>query len=131
MTIDVAVSRITLFSVFMDKTAEFYNAIGLNLQKSRGEWSGEYHYLDILEHGGQRIFFEIHPLKSGLPVVSPHGLGFDVENVPEVLKKLMEMDTPVSRPGNPKMYFCCTLAETRDPDGRTVTITQHGKVKPA
>ncbi len=124
MTNNVVVSRITLFSSKMDKTAEFYNAIGLSLQRS-GSWSGYYNYLDIIKNNGQDIIFEIYPLEFGSPVISPQGLGFDVDNVPIVLKNLMEMETPVLRPENPRMYSCCTLAIVRDPDGRTVTITQH------
>ncbi len=134
MTNNVVVSRITLFSAKMDKTAEFYKTIGLNLEKSIHGWGPLYSYLDILENGTQEIVFEIYPLNSE-KAISPHSLGFDVENLPQVIKRLMETGAPLIRPQilrkNLGLSDKCTIAIFEDPDGRTVTITQHGKVKPA
>lgn len=130
MTTNVVISRITLFSADIDKTAEFYKVIGFNFEKS-GSWSGKCHYLDVVKQKGQDIvIFEIYPLGSE-STVSPYGFGFNVENVPQILQKLIEMGAPVLRPGNPRVYNYCTLASVKDPDGRTVTITQHDRVKPA
>jgi len=128
MTTNIVVSRITLFSENMDKVAEFYKAIGLNLEKS-GSWGGNYNYLDIIKHDKQNIIFEIFPLWSKT-ITSMQGLGFDVVNVPQVLQKLIEIGAPVLRPSNPKIHARCTLASVKDPDGRVVTITQHGKAEP-
>ena len=125
MTTNVVVSRITLFSSKMDLAAEFYNAIGLNLGKSVHGWGPGYNYLDVIRNKEQDIIFEIYPLAYGTPVVSPQGLGFDIEGLQQTLQKLVAMDVPVIRPGNPRVYSHCSLAVVRDPDGRSVTLTQH------
>lgn len=134
MITNVVVSRITLFSANMDKTAEFYKAIGINLKKSVHGWGPYYHYLAILDGSGKHVIFQIYPLKEE-HVVSPQGLGFDVENISEVIGKLMEIKTLLLRPWilkkHPEMRDGCTYAAFQDPDGRTVSITQHGKAKPA
>jgi catechol 2,3-dioxygenase-like lactoylglutathione lyase family enzyme len=130
VTTDVILGRVTLFSANMDLASEFYNVIGFHFEKS-GSWSGKYHYLDIIKHGGQDITFEIYPLSEpGLPS-RPHGLTFDVRDLPRLLNKLKDMGIPILRPKNPRVHAHCTLAVVSDPDGRTVTITQHGKVRPA
>lgn len=118
----------------MDKTAEFYKAIGINLEKSVHGWGPNYHYLGVMDNGGQHIIFEIHSLPFGI-VISPKGLGFDVENLPEVMGRLMKMNVVLLRPWiltrRPELRNGCTYAVFKDTDGRTVSITQHEKVKPA
>lgn len=134
MTTNVSVSRITLFSADMDKAAEFYKAIGLNLQKSIHGWGPNYNYLDVIDNGGQHIIFEIYSLRSGT-IVSPQGLGFNVENLPDVIGRLVEIKAPLMRPWilkkRPEILYKCTYATFQDPDGRTVSLTQHEKVRPA
>ena len=139
MTSNVVVSRIILFSKNMDKVVEFYNAIGLNLAKTHHGWGPDYSYLDVLENNEQHFFFEIFPLPElgteAPTVMSPQVLGFATVNLPDVINKLMGMGAPLVRPKilerRPGLASGCTLATFKDPDGRVVTITQHGHAKPA
>lgn len=130
----MVISRITLFSSDIDKTAEFYKAIGLNLAKSVHGWGPHYSYLDILKNGTQDIIFQIFSLDAG-HMIAPQNLGFDVEDLSSVIGKLIEMKAPLLRPfilmKHPEMRDGCTRAVFKDPDGRTVSLTQHGKVKSA
>jgi len=132
MTNNIVVNRITLFSADIDKTALFYGAIGINVEKTFHGWGPLYHYLDILKHNEQSLIFEIYSLPSGA-VISPQGLGFDVENLSEIIGKLIEMKAPLVRPRILTEYpkFCddCIYATFKDPDGRTVSLTQQSKVK--
>ena len=121
MTSNVILSSITLYSVDPFKTAEFYNTLGLHLNPSYG-WTGYESHLDILEREGQKVFFKIHSAKS--PNVIVDRLGFKVENVAETLKKLIELGVDVLRPTDPRVQSHCTIAEIRDPDGRSVTLYQ-------
>ncbi len=134
MTTNVALSRISLFSAEMDKAAEFYKAIGLNLQKSVHGWGPHYNYLDIIKNNDQTIIFEIHSLRPGT-VISPQVLGFDVENLPEVFGKLIKMEAILVRPWilkkHPEFLDKCTRVTFQDPDGREVSLNQQKKVRPA
>jgi catechol 2,3-dioxygenase-like lactoylglutathione lyase family enzyme len=130
----VVLTGVSLFSADIDRTAEFYKAIGLRLQKSVHGFGPNYNYLDVLEENGIHVIFEIHPLRQG-QIASPQNLGFNVVNLPEVVKKLMEMGAPLVRPGmltrHPEWLSGLTLAEFKDPDGRRVRISQHERTKPA
>lgn len=127
MIAEVVVSGITLFSTKMDEAAEFYNAIGLDLNKSVHGWGPDYHYLDVLMHNGRKTFFEIYQLQPGSSV-SPEGLRFDVENLAKVFRKLTELKAPLLRPlilkKRPELCRSCMIMAFKDPDGRTVTIHQ-------
>ncbi len=129
MTPNAGLSSITLFAADMDKTASFYQALGINLEKTC-EWSGYRHYLACLTGYGTNQFLEVHPLQPG-QTASAQGLGFNVDNVPEVLRKLLELGAPVTRkPASERLYQYATHITAKDPDGRTVRIHQRDE-KPA
>ena len=125
MTLNVAISGIALFSYHLDKTAEFYNALGLHLQKSIHGWGPKYSYLDIIEKDGQRVFFEIH--EASLEKVNFVNLKFEVDNVGETLQKLITKSALVERPKNKKFRHLTTIAVVQDPDGRSVQLNQRKK----
>ena len=124
MTPNISVSHITLYSTDTDRTAQFYNKLGLNLQKSGG-WGGGYHYLDILRTGDQRVFFKIYSKKIGSEVMD--SLGFEVDNVAETLARLIELGVTVLRPGNPRVHKHATVAAVKDPDGRVIGLYQKNR----
>lgn len=131
-TVGVVLTGVSLFSADMDRTAEFYKAIGVKLEKSIHGWGPNYNYLDVLAENGICVIFQIYPLSPG-QIAGYEILSFDVTNLSEVIKRLMEIKAPLVSPlileKCPALRDVCTLVIFKDPDGRKVTITQHGKVK--
>ena len=127
MTPNVGISSITLFATDIDKTASFYQVLGINLEKT-GSWSGYCYYLACLTGLGANQFFEVHPLQPGHQAVSAQGLGLSVDDVPEVLRNLLELGVPITRkPATPRLYQHCRHVTAIDPDGRRVRIHQRDK----
>jgi len=130
-TLGVVVSHISLFSPNMEKTAEFYRALGVRLQRSVHGWGPHYHYGDVLENNGVHTIFDIYSLDPEQKI-SPQSLGFSVKNLGETIKKLLEIGAPLERPAilkrRPELYDKTTYAVFRDPDGRMVSLNQ---LKPA
>jgi catechol 2,3-dioxygenase-like lactoylglutathione lyase family enzyme len=120
--VDVA-SRV-LFAADPDKTADFYRALGIDLEHEvHGE--GPVHYAAEL---GQ-LHFAIYPAESSA-TAPDHRTGgssfpgFYVESLDETTRALVNIGSPVLSRHETMPWGCRIVAA--DPDGRPVEINQQG-----
>jgi predicted enzyme related to lactoylglutathione lyase len=120
----VDVASLVLFAVDPDKTADFYSAVGLDLEhEDHGE--GPVHYATEL---GQ-LHFAIYPAESSgrAPDHRAGGSsfpGFYVESLDEVTSALANIGSPLLSQHETMPWGCRIVAV--DPDGRPVEINQQG-----
>jgi len=96
--------------------SSFYEQLGMVFQHHR-HGSGPMHY--SAEFGG--LVFEIYPLlKNQKAADSSLRLGFDVDNLDELIKKLQEAQIEILQ--NPIQTDWGYIAIIKDPDGRKIEL---------
>lgn len=117
----VGLRYLIVYCTDLEKTKEFYEAIGLKVHKMQSDWSYYYYYsadlendltLNIILSGSDKIIKDTN--FNALPA-------FSVENVVEVLKKLESMRVPILAP-HPVIRHNCVRATVEDPDGRQIKL---------
>ena len=123
---NVSFRSVELFVNDIEKSKQFYEAIGIKLEKSYySDWPTDikaFQYLGSFKDG--QGLFHLHSSKE--EVVTRDKLWLNVDNVAEIIPKLLATGAEILRPGNSKVYNRATLVYVRDPDGRVVYLKQNG-----
>ena len=115
---DVSLTLLVLKTRQVEQLRLFYQTLGIAFAEEQ-HGKGPVHYAGRL--GGAMI--EIYPLRDdGSPVDASTRLGFAVENVAEVVQTLQGIGTKIVTP--PRETAWGLQAVARDPDGRSVELTQ-------
>ena len=80
----ITTSNVTVMVTNMDRAIEFYKAIGLELKQ---RWNN--HYAQVSAPG---VVIGLHPSEKSGNATTNVSIGFGVENLDEVKKRLMELD---------------------------------------
>ena len=122
---NVLVGSIELFVNDIEKSKQFYEAIGIELEKSYySDWPTDiksFQYLGSLKDG--QGLFHLH--SSEEKIATRDRLWLYVDNVSEIIPKLLAVGAEILRP-NPRAYAYATLVFVKDPDGRVVCLKQNG-----
>jgi lactoylglutathione lyase len=115
---EVLLTLLVLKTRQVEHLRRFYQTLGIALaQEQHGK--GPIHFAG---RAGD-VLIEVYPLPDdGSPVDSSTRLGFGVENVVEVIQTLEAIGTKVVTP--PRETAWGLQAVVRDPDGRSVELTQ-------
>lgn len=116
----VGLKSLTVYCTDLEKTKQFYEAIGLELHKMQSEWSAYYYYLAKLENN-QDIDVVLGNQDMIVEAKGRYFLTFTVDDVAEILKKLESINAQIRAPlvlGRPG----CTHATVEDPDGRLIRL---------
>lgn len=122
---NVSVGSIELFVNDIEKSKQFYEAIGIRLEKSYySDWptdSKAFQYLGSFKdrHG----LFSLHSSKQ--EVATRDKLWLYVDNVAEIIPKLLAVGAEILSPSS-RVYNRATLVYVKDPDGRVVCLKQNG-----
>lgn len=122
---NVSLRSVELFVKDIEKSKQFYEAIGIKLEKSYySDWPIDikaFAYLGSFEdrHG----LFSLHSSEDEL--ATRDRLWLYVDNVAEIIPELVAIGAEILRP-NPRAYKYATLVYVRDPDGRVVCLKQNG-----
>lgn len=115
-TNEVRCNLVVIRSQQMDRSAAFYEALGLRFQKHR-HGDGPEHYASESESQT----FEIYPLAKDATPTTETRIGFAVVEVDSVFARLLHAGgEPVS---SPKQSPWGRRAVVRDPDGHRVELT--------
>lgn len=121
---NVSVRSLELFVNDIEKSKQFYEAIGIKLEKSYySDWPTDtkaFQYLGSFKDG--QGLFTLHSSKE--EVVTRDKLWLYVDNVAEIIPKLLAVGAEISRP-SPRAYKYATLVYVKDPDGRVVCLKQN------
>lgn len=114
------IASLVLFAADVDKTAEFYRALGLDLEHE-DHGLGPVHF--ALELGG--VHFAIYPTEAGgrAPARRAAGSsfpGFYVQALDDVTESLRSMGATVLTEHEQMPWGCRVIAE--DPDGRAIEV---------
>ena len=114
------IASLVLFAADVNKTAEFYRALGLDLEH---EYHGEGPVHFALELGG--VHFAIYPTDDGgrAPARRAAGSsfpGFYVRALDDVTESLRSMGATVLTEHEQMPWGCRVIAE--DPDGRAIEV---------
>lgn len=100
----------------LEKLVEFYQLIGLPFVYHQ-HGNCPFHYLTALEN----LVFELYPLTSTQPVDSSTRLGFKVTDLDSLILILEKAAIEILPP---QLTMWDYTALVRDPDGRTIELTQ-------
>lgn len=124
----VDLRSLTIYCTDLEKTKEFYEAIGLKIHKTQSEWSVYYYYsadlgndltLNIIQSGQDKIIKNTS--FDALPA-------FSVEDVVGVIKKLEGIHMPILAPHS-VIRHNCDRAIVEDPDGRQIKLRKKKLMK--
>jgi len=122
---NVLVGSIELFVNDIEKSKQFYETIGIELEKSYySDWPTDikaFQYLGSLKDG--QGLFHLHLSKE--KIATRDRLWLYVDNVSEIIPRLLAVGAEILRP-NPRAYAYATLVFVKDPDGRVVCLKQNG-----
>lgn len=114
----VSLSLLVLKTRQVEQLRALYQTLGVDLVEER-HGKGPVHFAGR----AGAVVIEVYPLSDdGSPVDSSTRLGFAVENVVEVISALERIGTKIVTP--PKETAWGHQAVVKDPDGRTVELTQ-------
>ena len=122
---NVSVGSIELYVNDIERSRQFYEAIGINLEKSYySDWPTDVKAFQYLASFKDREgLFSLHRRQT--EIVTTDKLWFYVDNVAEIIPKLLAIGASISRP-HPRAYRFATLVYVQDPDGRTICLKQRG-----
>lgn len=123
---NVSLNSVELFVNDIEKSKQFYEAIGIRLEKSYySDWPTDTKAFEYL--GSFKDYQGLFHLQSSKEEVATRDkLWLYVDNVVEIIPKLLALGAEILRPGNPRVYDYATLVYARDPDGRVVCLKQNG-----
>lgn len=124
----VGLKSLTICTTDLEKTKQFYEAIGFEIHKMQNDWSAYYYYFGWLDND---VSFKI--VLSGQEKIIKEDnidmyLEFTVENVVETIKKLAAIQTPILAP-HPVIRHNCDRARVADPDGRQIKLRNKKLIK--
>ena len=108
----ITTSNVTVMVTNMDRAIEFYKAIGLQLKQ---RWNN--HYAQVSAPG---VVIGLHPSKTSGNANTSVSIGFGVENLDEVKKKLNELNVKFDLAGDK----AGDILNFRDPDGTPIYFMQ-------
>ena len=115
---DVSLTLLVLKTRQVEQLRLFYRTVGIELVEEK-HGTGPVHFAGRVGD----VVIEIYPLPDdGAPVDSSTRLGFAVENLNDVIQALEAIGTKIVTP--PKQTPWGIQAVVRDPDGRSVEVTQ-------
>lgn len=112
-----SLSLVVIRSRDIDRSAQFYSAIGLQLEKHR-HGSGPYHF--VYEQAG--MVFEIYPAQNDTGSTASVRLGFQVAAVDSIVQMLVREGVTVL--SSPKTSPWGRRAVVEDPDGHSVELIE-------
>ena len=117
----VGLRSITIYCTDLEKTKQFYEAIGLELHKMHSDWSYYYYNFAELENDLtiDIVLADAGKIFSNKNVRSD--LVFVVDDVSEILKNLAKIQTRILAP-HPSTRHNCDKARVEDPDGRPIGL---------
>ena len=117
---DVALTLLVLKTRQVDRLLAFYQALGI-------EFAEEQHGQGPCHHAGHlgAVVIEIYPLTDEVTVDSSTRLGFSVSDLAEVVRGLEGIGTIIVK--QPMQTASGLQAVVKDPDGRSVELTQHNR----
>jgi predicted enzyme related to lactoylglutathione lyase len=113
----VALREISIYCTDLEKTREFYEAIGIELHKISAEWTHRYYYKAILQNS---LSLEIRLIENDK--IYNNGLKFWIDSVPETLKRLSAIGIKIVAPHKAVRHLDIYRAVVLDPDGRRVDL---------
>ena len=122
---NVSIGSIELYVNDIEKSKLFYEAIGINLEKSYySDWPTDVKAFEyVASFKDRESLFSLNYAQKN--VVTNDKLWFYVDNVAEVIAKLLAIGASILRPRS-RAYRFATLAYVKDPDGRTICLKQRG-----
>jgi predicted lactoylglutathione lyase len=104
----------------IEKTSKFFNEFGLNLEyHSHG---GQFHYGSEING----FVFEIYPITEKTILTKGLRIGFQVENMDELMERLMKYDIKIiSKPKMSEWGYRCVI---NDFDGHVIELLQKIKL---
>jgi lactoylglutathione lyase len=117
---DVSLTLLVLKTRQVEQFRRFYQTLGMEMTEER-HGKGPVHF----SARAGTVVVEVYPLgDDGNPVDFSTRLGFGVENLAEVIRGLEAIGTNVVKA--PKETDLGWQAVVKDPDGRSVELTQRG-----
>jgi lactoylglutathione lyase len=117
---DVSLILLVLKTRQVEQLRLFYQVLGINLIEEQ-HGTGPIHFAGRV---GDTVL-EVYPLAGdSTPVAAAPRLGFAVENLAEVVRKLQDIGSTIVTP--PKASAEGMQAVVKDPDGRAVELMQRG-----
>lgn len=110
-------SLIVLKSKDIEKLKGFYECLGLSFVKEKHDKGAEHYACQI-----DTIVFELYPLKTGSEADTTTRLGFQVENLAQIIDVLQEKQYQIVAPA--QMTEFGYSAVVKDSDGRSVELYQ-------
>jgi lactoylglutathione lyase len=115
---EVSLTLLVLKTRQVEQLRLFYQTLGIDFAEEQ-HGQGPVHYSGRLDG----VIIEIYPLPDdGSPVDASTRLGFAVKNMAEVVQKLQAIGAKIVTP--PRETAWGLQAVVRDPDGRSVELTQ-------
>jgi lactoylglutathione lyase len=111
-------SLLVIKSHQIEQLKQFYEKLGLNFQEEK-HGTGPVHYSALI----QNTVFEIYPLPLSIEIAdTTTRLGFHVENLDILIQHMKAIGIQVIN--DPKSTQWGYLAMVKDPDGRSIELTQ-------
>lgn len=115
---DLSLTLLVLKTHQVEPLRFFFHTLGIELFEER-HGTGPVHFAG---HVGD-VVLEVYPLPDGgMPVDATTRLGFAVESLADVMRKLQSIGTKIVTP--PKETAWGLQAVVKDPDGRSVELIQ-------
>ena len=112
-----------LYCLDLTRSKKFYETLGFEFTMDYKGWTGPEYCDGKLGEDGQ---ITIRPLPDKEHPTSMDAIQFKVSNVPEILRRLSEMNETINRPMGPMAvrfkWAGTRFAEVRDPDGRRIQL---------